>query len=193
MIRALLKERKPGLLWIKWPLWQRAASGVANGGSSALIEAALRRGALVPRPPTFAAGRPILIPLKVLFVRRVEARQFRSVCDFIHDPGLHPLLLRRDPDYVLDERGRNQHRAIVVHDNDIVGIDGDAAAADRLLPIDEGETSHRGRRGCALAPDVKTGLENARHVAHDPVGDKGRYAALLKFVRTRCRRRFPHP
>ena len=42
-----------------------------------------------------------------------------------------------------------RHCAVVVSDDKIVGIDSDAAAADRLLPIDEGEAGHRGRSGCA--------------------------------------------
>ena len=84
-----------------------------------------------------------------------------------------------DANHVLDQRGGDQHRAVVVHDNKIVGIDGDAAAADRLLPIDKGESGHRGRGGCARAPDVEAGLENARDVAHGPVGDEAGHAALL--------------
>ena len=44
--------------------------------------------------------------------------------------------------HVLDERGWDQHRAVVVDDDKIVGIDAHSAAADRLLPIDKGEAGH---------------------------------------------------
>src|ERR1700722_12101652 len=125
------------------------------------------------------AGGPILVTFEVLFVRRIEARELRAVRDFIHDPGLQTLLPRGDANHRLAEGGWNQHRAVVVNDHKIVGIDAHAAAADGFLPIDEGETSDRGRGGCALTPDGEAGVEDARHVAHAPVGDKARHASLL--------------
>src|ERR1700687_1617988 len=70
-----------------------------------------------------ATRSPILVPFEVLFVRRIKARQLRSVRDFIHDPGLHALLLRSDTNHLLDECGWDQQRAVVVNDDKIVGRD----------------------------------------------------------------------
>ena len=56
---------------------------------------------------------------------------------------------------------------------------GNAAAADRLLPADEGERGHRGRRGRAGAPDRQAGRGHPGKIAHDAVGDERGDAALL--------------
>src|SRR3984957_9732380 len=106
-----------------------------------------------------ATGSPILVAAEIVFVWRIKPGQLRAFRDFTHDPGLHALLLRGGASHVLDESGRDQHGAVVVNHNKIVGIDGDAAAADRLLPIDEGEAAHGGRGGCARAPEVEAGVE----------------------------------
>ena len=63
-----------------------------------------------------------------------------------------------EANHVLDQNGWDHHRAVVVNHDKIVRIDGDAAAADGFLPIDEGESSDRGRSGGALAPDGKAVL-----------------------------------
>src|SRR5277367_4951520 len=110
-----------------------------------------------------ATGGPILVPFEVVFVRRIKTRQLSSVRDCIHDPGLHTLLFRSDAGHLIDERGRDEDRAVVVHDNHIVGIDAHAATADWLLPIDKGETGYGGRSGCARTPNGEAGLENACH------------------------------
>ncbi len=55
--------------------------------------------------------------------------------------------------HLLDQRLRDHHRAVVVGDDDVAREHRDAAAADRLLPADEGEAGDRGRRGGARAPD----------------------------------------
>src|ERR1700734_2990010 len=131
-----------------------------------------------------ATGSPILVPFEVLFVRRIKARQLSSVRDFIHDPGLRTLLFRSDAGNIIHERGWDQHRAVVVHDNHIVGIDAHAATADRLLPIDKGKAGHRGGSRRARTPNGEAGLENACHVAHGPVRNKSSHARAALSVRT---------
>ena len=53
------------------------------------------------------------------------------------------------------------YRAVVVHDNNIVGIDAHAATADRLLPIDKGKAGHRGGSRRARTPNGEADLDVA--------------------------------
>src|SRR4029079_16911893 len=67
----------------------------------------------------------------------IEAGQRDAALDLAHDPAFEALLLDRGGDDVGDELGGNDAGTVAVGDDDVVGHDGDAAAADRLLPADE--------------------------------------------------------
>src|SRR5450432_363705 len=68
----------------------------------------------------------------VLRVGGIEAGQRRALLHLAHDPALEALLLRRPRHDVVDERRRNEDRAVVVDHDPIAGEDRDAAAADGL-------------------------------------------------------------
>src|SRR5512140_3620760 len=119
------------------------------------------------------------VPGLVLGVGRIEAGEHMPLLDLVHDPPLEPLLLRRGRDHLLDERGRDHHGAVVVHDDPVVGEHGHAAAADGLAPVHEGEAAHGRRRGGALAPNGELRRAHAGHVAHHAIGDECGDPALL--------------
>src|SRR3954454_8036742 len=112
-------------------------------------------------------------------VRRIQARQGHALLDLLHDPGLEPLLLGPGLRHLLDERLRNDDRAVAVRDDDVVREHRRAAAADRLLPADEGEARHRSRRRDAGAPPRQAGRGDANALAHDAVRDERGDPALL--------------
>src|SRR6185437_16344220 len=91
----------------------------------------------------FMAALPFLLLSLIarlgLGVRRIEAGQLLAALDLAHDPRLEPLLLGPSGCHLLDQIGRDEHRAVAVGDDDIIGEDRDSATADRLLPADEGK------------------------------------------------------
>jgi hypothetical protein len=79
---------------------------------------------------------------------------------------------------VIEQRLRDQHRTVLIGDDDVVRKHRNPAAADRLAPADEGQPGDRGRRREAVAPDRKVGAEHALDVAHHAVGDQRGNPAL---------------
>ena len=71
----------------------------------------------------------------------------------------------------------DQHGPVVIGDDNVIGIDRHAAAADRLLPVDEGQAGDGGRCGDARAPDRKPRFHHTRNVAHHAIRDQRRDAA----------------
>ena len=55
-----------------------------------------------------------------LGVHRIEAGQCRAVVHLVDDPGFHPLLLRPFGQHMVEQRLRDQHRAVLVGDDDVV-------------------------------------------------------------------------
>src|SRR5450759_5846907 len=112
---------------------------------------------LVRKPvPTFrdhalALLLPLLVALLVLVIGRIEAGQLGALLHFLHQPAFHEFVLGALAGDEIGERGRDHHRAVVVGDDDVVGEDRAAAAADRLVPADEGQLIDRGRRRDARA------------------------------------------
>ena len=82
----------------------------------------------------------------VLFIGRIEAGELLALLHLLHQPAFHELVLGALVRHEVGERGRDHHRAIVVGDDDVIGKDGAAAAADRLVPADESELVDGGRR-----------------------------------------------
>ena len=80
--------------------------------------------------------------------------------------------------HMVEKRLRDQHRAIAVDNNDVIGHHGDTAATDRLLPADEGQARHRRRRRTACRPDRQPSSLHADQVAHDAVGHQRRDPSL---------------
>jgi hypothetical protein len=62
-------------------------------------------------------------------------------------------LLHRLRNHRIEQRRRYQYRTIGIGHHDVVGEHRDAAATYRLLPADEGQAGHRGRRRRTLTPD----------------------------------------
>ena len=85
-------------------------------------------------------------------IGRIQSRQRRSVFNLAQDPGFQPLLLASDRHHLFEERCRYDHGTVAIGDDNIFGKDGNATAADRLLPRNEGETRQRWRRRRTPAP-----------------------------------------
>src|SRR5262249_17236760 len=123
--------------------------------------------------PRATAGSPLL-PRRVarlgLLVHGIEAGKLRPPLDLRDDKALHALVLGA----LLGDEGekvlRDHRGSVVAADDDIAGKDRAAAAADRLLPSDEGEAIDVGRGGSAGAPHRQLGGKHALLVAHHAVG-----------------------
>src|SRR5262249_2334760 len=111
----------------------------------------------VTPPPTKVRTRlsapfmSALLPLGLvarlgLGIGGVEAGQFRAALDLAHDPFLERFLLWAGGGDIGGERRGDDHGAVAVGDDDVIGKDRDAAAADGLLPADEGERRGPGGR-----------------------------------------------
>src|SRR5215204_2967100 len=84
-----------------------------------------------PYTSSFLAGRVARLGLGV---HRIEAGQCRAIVHLVDDPGFHPLLLRPFGQHMVEQRLRDQHRAVLVGDDDVVGKHRYPAASDRLAP-----------------------------------------------------------
>src|SRR5262249_898799 len=73
----------------------------------------------------------------------------------------------------------NDHRTIIVDDDDVAGKYRAAATTDRLLPADKRQTIDGCRSGDAGPPDWKRARQNTGTVTHDAVGDECRDIALF--------------
>ena len=89
---------------------------------------------------------PRFLARAVFLVGRVQAGQGGAFVHLAHDPVLQVFLLSRRRGDIIEQRSRDQHGAVLVHHDDVVGEDGDAAAIDGLLPAYEGEARDRRRR-----------------------------------------------
>ena len=90
-----------------------------------------------------ATGSPILVSFEVVFVRRIKARQCRS--PFRTSPIIHVSMRSCSgatrATSSTSAAGVRTAPSSSAYDN-IVGINAYSAAADWLLPIDEGEARH---------------------------------------------------
>ena len=105
---------------------------------------------------------PRLVARLGLVVRRIEAGQRHAALDLAHHPAFVALVLgafARDEVY---EIFRDQHCAVVVDHDHVIGKHRNPAACDRLLPADEGQPVHRRMRRRALAPHRQIGRDNTR-------------------------------
>src|SRR5262245_37720958 len=144
-----------------------------------------KRSALRPAPRRIGdawRSASLLLPSGVarlgLLVHGIEAGKFRPTLDFADDEALHALVLGALLGYESDEVLRDHHSPVVVADDDVAGEDRAAAAADRLLPTDEGQAINRGRRRSPRAPDRQFGGKHAGLVAYDAIGHQRRHIAL---------------
>src|SRR5499427_10880794 len=107
-----------------------------------------------------AAGKqrllPPLAPLRIaclgLVIWRIEARQLGALLDFGEHPAFIEFMLGAFVCDEIDEILGDHHGAVVVNHDDVVGENRDAAAADRLIPANEGQAVDRCWRGHAGAP-----------------------------------------
>src|SRR5712672_4236 len=103
--------------------------------------------------PPFA---PLRITRLGFLIRRIEPGQLDAVLDFSEHPALVEFMLGAFVGDEIDEILGDHHGAVVVGDDDVVGEDRDAAAADR-----------------------QAARKYAGFVAHRAVGDERRHAALV--------------
>lgn len=81
-----------------------------------------------------------LVTRLVFLVGRIESRQRCALLDLLHDPRFEPFLFGRSGDDLVDERCRNHHRPVRIDDDQVIGEDRYAAAANGLLPVGESQT-----------------------------------------------------
>ena len=81
-------------------------------------------------------------------------------------------------DHLFDQRGWNHDRAILIGDDHVVWKHRDAAAADRLLPVDERQSRNRRRRGDAGGPHRQPGRQYSGDIAHGAIADERGDTAL---------------
>ena len=93
-----------------------------------------------------------LIARPGLRIHRIESRQHRAALDLAHDPGLLRLLRRPFRQHMIEHRLRDQHRAILVGNHNVVRKHRNAATTDWLAPANEGQPGYGGRRRRAAAP-----------------------------------------
>ena len=74
---------------------------------------------------------------------------------------------------------RHDHDTVLIADDHIARLDGDAAADDRQADP-PGPVAHAGIRRHAAREDGKRGLDDARRVARHAVGDEGHDATVLR-------------
>src|SRR5258708_26747914 len=126
----------------------RAGAEVAITGSCSTVPVKYSGGAVrVGREPAGwkSMGLPLLVDVISwllllaggvarlgLGVHRIKARQRRAVIHLVDDPPFHPLLLRPLGQYAVDQRLRDQHRAVLIGDHNIVRKYRTPAAAARL-------------------------------------------------------------
>ncbi len=102
------------------------------------------------------------VTLPRLVVHRIEAGQFHPFSTSPDDPFLIFFVLQAFLGNGLDQRLRDDHGSIVIRDDDIAGKNRTAAASDRLVPTNEGQSVDRRRRSNARTPERQAGFENAR-------------------------------
>src|SRR5437879_494469 len=117
---------------------------------------------------------PCLVFRLVLSIRRIQSWKWRATLYLTHDPSFQPFLLYRRCDHVIKHLFRNEYRAVLVDDDDVIWKYRDAAAVDGLLPSDKGKSGNRWWRGSPPAPYRQTRLENPGNVAYDAIRDQRR-------------------
>jgi hypothetical protein len=71
--------------------------------------------------------------------------------------------------YRIEQFRWDQHRAVFVHDDDVVRVNGDAAAGDRLLPADKSKACNGRWRSDAVAPDIEAGAQHAFRIPYHAI------------------------
>ena len=82
-------------------------------------------------------------------------------------------MLWRQREHLVEQVGGDQHRAVVVDDDDVARKDCHPTAAYRLLPGDESQAGHRGWCSHTAAPDRQGAAQHPGDIAHDAIGDQG--------------------
>ena len=77
-----------------------------------------------------------------LLIGRVKPDQATPAIDLVQHPTFHPFGFGCGREHDFEECRRDDDCSILVNDNDVARQDGDAAAADGLLPADKGQASH---------------------------------------------------
>ncbi len=105
----LLALAAGAVLWYWIP---RTAKRPASADAAELARLSLRNSALRRAPGLVARlGRG---------VRRIEPGQRHAGLDLAHDPALEPLLLERARQHLVEQRRRDDDRAVAVGDDDVV-------------------------------------------------------------------------
>src|SRR5690242_2083013 len=145
----------------------------ASGGKGPRVE---QKGGLARSFPRLAPSR--IAGLGVV-IGGIEAGQFHAFLDLAEDPAFIELvfgaLVRDEVNEVL----WNDHRTIIVDDDDVAGKYRAAATTDRLLPADKRQTIDGCRSGDACTPDWKRARQYTGTVTHDAVGDECRDITLF--------------
>src|SRR5579859_6173392 len=122
----------------------------------------------------FARGRELKLSARLapggvarlgLIVRRIETGQLDALLDLAEHPALVKLVLGALVRDEIHEVLRDDDGAVIVDYDQIARKNGAAAAADRLLPADEGQSVDRGRRRHAGTPYRQRAREHAGAVA----------------------------
>src|SRR6516164_3264581 len=114
-----------------------------------------------------------------LVIGRIKAGQLHAFLDLAKNPTFIQLMFGAFVSDEVDQILGNYHRTVVIHDNHVAGKHGATAAADRLLPTDEGQAIDGCRRSDAGTPDWKCTRQYTGAVAHNAVRDQRRDVALL--------------
>src|SRR5260370_39432548 len=122
-----------------------------------------------------------LAPLRItclgFLIRRIEPGQLDALLDFGEHPALVEFVLGAFVGNEIDEILGDHDGAVVVGDDDVVGENRNAAAADRLGPTHKRQAVDRRRRRDAGAPYRQAAHQHAGLFAHRPVGDQRRHVA----------------
>src|SRR6266478_4369276 len=136
------------------------------------------------REPLWDALLRPLAPLRItrlgFLIGRIEPGQLDAVLDFGEHPALVEFVLGAVVGDEVEQILGDHHGAVVVGDDDVVGENRDAAAADRLVPADKRKAvDRRGRRDTG-APYRQAARKYAGFVAHRAVGDERRHVAPVR-------------
>src|ERR1700761_5363350 len=109
------------------------------------------------------------VPRFVLGICRVQAGKGSTRLNFTDNPCLKFLLLDSRFYNFIHQCSRNDHSPIVIDDIYVFWKYGNAATTDWFLPVDEGETSNRGRSGRASTPYGKSGAKYSGEIPYYPI------------------------
>jgi exonuclease III len=107
-----------------------------------------------------------------LFIWRIETRQLAPFQNALENPFLERLHFLTRFDRLAHYRLRNDNRAVLIGDDNVIRKDSTVAASDRLPPIDESELRDRRRRTNAAAPNREPRFPDPFHVPHLAIRDQ---------------------